>query len=514
MRKFLVPLVAAALASGGCRDGATEAVPQFAPGVGPAFAASARALEVLGPGWRTPPESPHGCFMSIAAAESPSPYMYRRLPLRFPADVQASDGSVAAFRYRGVRPDGKVMAVLNCVIPATERAREVVRQRFRVPTGPEEGGVVVQGCVTEGMCVLEPIVVVAPPKDPCDDGGCGEPPPPPKPVGGDGGTGACTGCGPAAPILSCTTGVPRGSAGECTVSTGDGSVAEVVRWEFTDGATTVLGPNSGMKWLGTAVLSGTVTATLKDGNALQADFGVSDRGWRWGTHAANEYVDGSGPSCFNHTPTFGQPNGVNLPMDATDCTTSRRFIQPDSYSPAGDGFAAVTVSGGPNGGFHYVRSARYEMKRKSTYNSGLWSNAPAVQLTGQQQVACGVWANWFGFSQCMGVDPSAYIAGARAHEGWGTTGHNGHFSAAYDAAIVPNNDPMILFDQRVGPRSNDLSTFIVELRREFQQRARRADDATLDTQYGGTTVTGNWSGSYYGWDPLQGQFLLNPNVSH
>ena len=119
------------------------------------------------------------------------------------------------------------------------------------------------------------------------------------------------------------------------------------------------------------------------------------------------------------------------------------------------------MSGGPNGGF---QSARYELKRTSTYNSGLWSSAPAVQLTGQQQVACGDWANWYAFSRCMGVDPDAYIAGARAHEGWGTTGHNGHFSAAYDAVIDPNNDPMIFFDRQVGSRSTGLHAFIKDLR--------------------------------------------------
>lgn len=172
------------------------------------------------------------------------------------------------------------------------------------------------------------------------------------------------------------------------------------------------------------------------------------------------------------------------------------------------------MSGGPNQGFHYVASAKYELKRKSTYNSGLWSNAHAVPLKDQQQSACGDWANWHAFSHCMGVDPDAYIAGARAHEGWGTTGHNGHFSAAYDAAIDPNSDVMIFFDQQVRPPSTGLGSFISDLRTAFYRRAERADIATLDTQHGGTTVTGNWSGTYYGWDPLQGSFLVNPNVSH
>jgi len=114
----------------------------------------------------------------------------------------------------------------------------------------------------------------------------------------------------------------------------------------------------------------------------------------------------------------------------------------------------------------------------------------------------------------MGVNPEAYIAGARAHEGWGTTGHNGHFSAAYAAAIDPNNDVMIFFDQQVGPRGVSLGAFITDLRTAFYRRAERADIATRDTQHGGTIVTGNWSGTYYGWDSLQGKFLVNTNVSH
>ena len=104
------------------------------------------------------------------------------------------------------------------------------------------------------------------------------------------------------------------------------------------------------------------------------------------------------------------------------------------------------------------------------------------------------------------------IAGSgttRLTEGYGTTGHNGHFSAAYDAVVDPNNDPLILFDQRVGPSTIDVGTFIVELRRDFYPRASRADDSTLDLQYGGTIVTGNYSGPYWGWLQAEGRFHGN-----
>ena len=503
----MLPLAAVVLLGGGCRDGGTGAAPRLSAKAGPAFSASAHALEALGRGWKTDPAEPHACFASVAAKAGPIPYHYRRIPLHLPASAHAHDGAVAAFRYRGVRPDGAVVAVLNCVIPATERARGAVARRFDVPGGPEEGGVVVQGCVTDGMCELEGIVVKPPPapKAPlkpscmdnlgeCDgDGDNG---------GESGGPDPCADCGPSAPTLSCTSGVQRGGTGSCTVTSG-----EVAQWEFTDGISTVIAAGGGLSWAGTAVRSGTVSASMQDGTPLQATLEVRDRGWTWATHAISEYVDGSGPRCLDHTPTYGRANGINLPADATLCGAPQRQIQPDSYAPEGDGFIAATVSGGPNHGMHYVREARLHLRRKSSYNAGLWANAAPVPLQGTQQTACGAWANWYSFTHCMGTNPEDYLAGVRAHEGYGTTGHNGHFSAAYDAVADQANDPMILFDQRTGANTLDLSTFIVRLRDEFYPRARRADDATLDVQYGGTVVRGNWSGIYHGWNAIQGAFV-------
>jgi len=517
MRTSLLTVAAAASLSAGCGDAGTDSVHQFGAADGPAFSATSRALDPLGPGWRTTAESPHGCFVSVAARDGAIPYLYRRIPLRLPTGVQTKDGAVTAFRYRGVRPDGRVLAVLNCVIPATDRAREAVARRFGVPDGPEKDGVVIQGCVTENSrenpCPIDPIVVIAPPaEEPCSN--CNEPVPPPPPSGGGGGTGPCSSCGPAAPTLSCTSGVPRGGTGQCTVSTGDGSIPEVVGWEFTDGVSTVTQYTSAARWRGTAVQSGTVTAALADGNRLQANFGVADRGWKWATHATSEYGDGTA-TCLNHTPSFGpgNANGLNLPMDngASDCTTGQRMIQPDSYAPAGDGFTVGTVSGGPNEGLHYVKTARLYLRRKSAYNQGMWPSAAGVALRDEQQSACGDWTNWHGFMRCMGADPDGYIAGVRAHEGYGTTGHNGHFSAAYDAVADPSNDPMIFFDQRVGPNTLDLGAFVTNTRNGFYPRAQRSDIATRDISGGGTVVTGNWSGTYYGWSPPEGKFLVNHN---
>jgi hypothetical protein len=109
----------------------------------------------------------------------------------------------------------------------------------------------------------------------------------------------------------------------------------------------------------------------------------------------------------------------------------------------------------------------------------------------------------------MGANPESFVAGVRAHEGYGTTGHNGHFSAAYDAVADPANDPMVYFDRKVGQNSISYSSFLVEVRRGFYDRAGAADRATLDISDGGTIVTGNFTGTYYGWVPEDGQFVFS-----
>jgi hypothetical protein len=480
-----------------------------------AFAASSAALQKLGPGWGTDVVRPHGCFASVASRGGRIPYLYRSFALRLPAGVQSRDGAVASFRYRAVRSNGATIAVLNCVIPATDRAREMLARWLKLPTGPEVGGVVLMdgdGCVLENSpanpCPIEPIVVTPPPADnPCDvldpcipgpmnGGGGGATWEPPATGGGV----PCTQCGPGTPILTCGNGSPvtRGVDVRCSVSnSGDQRIAG---WAFTDGTNSVTAPGGSAEWSGTAVASGIVSADLVEGTTLQAQMTVNGRGWTWATHAVSEYRDGTGAPCFSHTPTYNRPNAENLQIGATECGKGGRFIQPDSYAPAGDGFTAATVPSGPNQGMHYVVQAKLYLRRESTYSSGLWPNARQEMLHNNppwtQARDCGPLANWYQFSTCMGAGPDAFIAGVRNHEGWGSTGHNGHFSAAYDAVADPANDPMRYFEETVGSNQMSLGDFIITLREGFYARAREADRATLD---GGPVMVGNWSGIYWGW---------------
>jgi hypothetical protein len=534
MRSSLASILVLALAVVGCRDGVMPAA--HPPGPGPAFATTSAALTAIGPGWQTRPEDPHACFTSVARPGS-GRFRYTRVSLRFPAAATAGDGAVAAFRFRAEREDGSVAAVLNCVVPATSRAREMVARRFRVPDEPRSDGVTVLSCPSTG-CDLPELAWGAckggltygewpdcDPYDACESGlvEC-HPTGGPAPEGAEG-TGGCANCGPDRPTLSCAPhGVTRGSFVRCVVTIGHTRMGdrEVAGWAFSDGSSYITARGGSAEWAGPAVQSGTVTATLADGTTTEGSLTVNPRGWTWATDAWSEFSSGTGTPCLDHTPTYRSPtspgpvvglaNGVNIGMGWTDCNAGQRNIQPDSYAPAGDGFTAVTVASGPNRGMHYIQSARLRLRRESTFNLGMFPYAPRVPLAGEQLTRCGTpdngfHANWNEFSRCMGADPNGYIEGVRAHEGYGTTGHNGHFSAAYDAASEPNNDPLILFDETVGRPEMTIGAFISRTRDAFYVRSDYVEIATRDAARGGTRVAGNWTGTYWGWVPADGRFV-------
>lgn len=528
-------LVVLALVVVGCRDGVMPAA--HPPGPGPAFATSSAALTAIGPGWQTRPEDPHACFTSVARPGS-GKFRYNRVSLRFPAAANARDGAVAAFRFRAEREDGGVAAVLNCVIPATSRAREIVARRFRVPDEPRSDGVTVLSCPSTG-CDLPEFAWGAckggldygewpdcEPYDACESEliEC-------HPTGGSApegteGTSGCSNCGPDQPTLSCAPhGVTRGSFVRCVVTIGTTRMGDldVAGWAFSDGSSYITARGGSSEWAGPAVQSGTITATLADGTTTEGSLTVNPRGWTWATHGWSEFSSGTGTPCLDHTPIYrappgtvtvvGMANGVNLPMGWTNCEIGQRQIQPDSYT-SGDGFTAATAGSGPNRGMHYIASASLRLRRESTLNAGMFPYAPRVPLKDEQLTACGTpdngfGANWHEFSHCMGADANGYIEGVRAHEGYGTTGHNGHFSAAYDAMVDPLNDPFIFLDGEVSRSGLSMSSFLENVRTRFRLRAREADTATLDIARGGSIVTGNWSGTYWGWIPADGRFAAS-----
>lgn len=529
--RLLSTLVAVALAAAGCRDSGTG--PARAPLPKTAFARTSAALAALGPGWRTDAAEPYACLATLAARSGPIPYLYRRVALHLPPGLEAPDGAVAALRYRALGNGGSVAAVLNCVIPATQQARQAIARRFGIPLEPEVDGIIAvpSGCVSDQVngqtndCPIAGIVATPEPQpsdNPCDyDPYCysGDPSTGGATTGGgdtsggstggtSGGSTSCSNCGPNAPTVSCGAEVARGATVTCTVSnSGDLNVSG---WSFDDGTNSIKGPTGIAQWSGPAVASGTVFVSLVDGTGLYASLTVKPRGWTWAVNGVSEYKEGTGYACLNHTPTFNvggtmplteTANGLNLEIGWADCINGRRFIQPDSYD-TGDGFHVTTAPSGPNQGMHYVDSATLYLRRESTLNTGLFAAAPDVVINStyvQQAPECGSQTNWYRFSTCMHTSPDAYIAGVKAHEGRGTTNHNGHFSAAYDAVTDPANDPMKMLDESVGTSRVSRAQFISSVQESFRRSAGAADLATRDIRDGGTIVTGNWSGTYWGW---------------
>jgi len=137
-------------------------------------------------------------FQCSTLVATPDGTRQGQFPLHFPAEVHAADGSTMEYRYRRQTPSRALTYSADCVIPRTMPALEMMNRRFQVPPelgaprgrNREGGEFTTQGCVDEGECFLETIVVVAPaPPATCDrycGGGSGMP-------GTDTGSGGWTG---------------------------------------------------------------------------------------------------------------------------------------------------------------------------------------------------------------------------------------------------------------------------------------------------------------------------------
>jgi hypothetical protein len=513
-------LAAGVIGSGGCHDGGTGPVPLAVPG--PAFAASSAALSALGPGWRTRADAPHGCFVSAATGGGPIPYRYDRVPMSFPAGALAKDGAVAAFRYRLQGPDGTVYRVLNCVIPNTKQARHHVGKFFDVPTEQPDGTLTAQGCVIEGMCPVDEIIVIGTPKKREPTGGTEctiqdycwtEPYPIPDPgTPGGGGSTPCATCGPAVAMLTCSPRAPvRGEPVQCVVSMEDGSFPSVGGWSFQSPVGTVPGPSGGAEWSGPIVQDGMVTATMS-GNTLLFKVGVDTRGWRW---SEEQWRLSSGtapiPSDGNGVQEWVVDWDVRLGWNCarTGCGTLRR-VEPDIRTNDQNGYTAAQVQAGPNTGYWYVSDRTFHMDRATNLNPTIKPTAHRYLLAEPQARQCRqamnlpsgtpVYVNQYEFNEvCMGVDMDAALRGLWNHEEWGSGTGNGHEAHAYMIARQMQYDPWHAVESLV---------FRDEIR--LRQRAVEVVDPIQTYIYeearGHAYAKGNWSGDLWLWQPSLNQF--------
>lgn len=143
-------LPALALAAWACQD-------TTGPAVGPDDGAAPRLGQA----------SAYHCSTAFA---TPQGVQRGQFPLHFPPEALAADGSTIPYLYRHQTPSGVLTYSADCVIPRTVSAVEMMNRRFQVPPelgaprgrSRDGGEFTIQGCVEEGACELEPIVVVAP----------------------------------------------------------------------------------------------------------------------------------------------------------------------------------------------------------------------------------------------------------------------------------------------------------------------------------------------------------------
>lgn len=119
----------------------------------------------------------------------------RSTAIYYPLAEIAAGNRTVQYRFRGTSHSGEVVFAAYCTVPYTAAALRRADRRFQVVHG---GGadqfaaraelIMTQGCVWDGMCVLDPIVVIAPPPDEDEDDDGGD-------SGGGGGGGAGGGQG-------------------------------------------------------------------------------------------------------------------------------------------------------------------------------------------------------------------------------------------------------------------------------------------------------------------------------
>jgi hypothetical protein len=281
------------------------------------------------------------------------------------------------------------------------------------------------------------------------------------------------------------------------------------RWQGTAGLAADE-PNPEMVWSGIAVDGGTVTLTIEDSfgvRDLMSSFVVTNRGWRWDSTKWS-FVQGGAQVCASAPATAtGFVLGWN--RSRTSCDAPR--IDPDPRRDSINGYTIDQVPSGPNKGVWYVTSASYRMDRGSNINPNalpggarfLVSDPAQAQecrnagLTGTQ-----ISANFYEFNKyCKRVDMDAFLSATWAHEGFGTTGANGHESVARAAAATLPYDPYAAIEALVADDETTLRRGV--LNQAFDRGADLSNYSALHSN----GVSGNWSGVIWLYDPNSGSFI-------
>lgn len=107
------------------------------------------------------PRFAHSCVVSARTPNGPHRYSYFRRELSFQPSAQSANGAVTSRSYRWVAPDGEILSVAHCGIPATPQAAEILDRRLGLHSrrrGVKSGGGESLECgTTANPCTLDSV---------------------------------------------------------------------------------------------------------------------------------------------------------------------------------------------------------------------------------------------------------------------------------------------------------------------------------------------------------------------
>lgn len=303
--------------------------------------------------------------------------------------------------------------------------------------------------------------------------------------------------------------VERGNPVHCTVQSN--LAFTVLSWAFMGGGFIRSGDGGGATWQGTAVIGGTVSATISVGQrdtVVAGAYSIMPRvGGIWTqTHWESQlsYVQGQGSAgcAQSQRPIPGARLGW------TGSLSGASSCQGQQIEPIGSGGYTLTQGSGPNVGIWYVSGASFFVKSTSQLHPGMGT---AYQLTNtQQETQCNsalgrpsgspVTISFLAFNgTCQNVSGwGEFVDALWAHE-------EQHFLKARDELKKPGSNIYVAIHSIVEGSDFDATSRVLETYNRIQDAIRTASSVE---------PTGNWTTPFWLWaSDTNNSFVLMTGVN-
>lgn len=294
----------------------------------------------------------------------------------------------------------------------------------------------------------------------------------------------------------------------CAATATHDATVEVLEWRFTDGAEFHV-PAAGAQavtatsWGGTMVRDGSVTVRARVGGIEQGkSISVTIRGREWSWNASHWTLsEGTGDHCQPATspknlPVIGVAWGWN--HRSSSCEEGR--VDPNLRTMPDAGYMVSSITSGPNTGLWYVATPDFRMDRASGILDAVKSGGVPLLIAAGTHSDCTEAlqtsaVNFYTFNGvCQDIDVGSFHLRILDHEGFGTTGLNGHEAQARIAAADPQNDPRRSVEGWSAISEAELRMIVRAVIEGVDQAIARGSDPTH------TVVKNNFSGTIWTWD--------------